>query len=129
MFFRAGQCAALSSFRVGNSIFEGKGYVFNKFYKRTQNKKVRSFNLLHWKGLLFDWTQWKGVSISKCRTHCLGYLKFCGPLFTHRYTVDMQAPPPPPPPPPPENLHPLTPHFFCKLVFTGVYITFFFALK
>ena len=22
--------------------------------------------------------------------------KFCGPLFTHRYTVDQQAPPPPP---------------------------------
>ena len=40
-FFRAGQCVALSSFRVEkNVIFVGKGYVFYKFYKRLQNKRV-----------------------------------------------------------------------------------------
>ena len=36
-FFRTGQCAALSSFRVGkNAVFEGKGYVSYEFYRRLQ---------------------------------------------------------------------------------------------
>ena len=40
-FFQAGQCAALSSFRVGKMLFFlGKGYVFYKFFKRLQNKRV-----------------------------------------------------------------------------------------
>ena len=40
-FYRAGQCAALSSFRVGKMLFfVGKGYVFYKFYKRLLNKRV-----------------------------------------------------------------------------------------
>ena len=67
-FYRAGQCAALSSFRVGKkAIFVGKGYVFLQFLLKVAEES-RHFNLLHWKGLLFDWTQRKGVSISKCRT-------------------------------------------------------------
>ena len=33
-FFQAGQCAALSSFRAGKSLFAGKGYVnFHMFSK------------------------------------------------------------------------------------------------
>ena len=38
-----------------NAIFVGKGYVFYKFYERLQESM--RFNLLHWKGLLFDWTK------------------------------------------------------------------------
>ena len=58
-FFRAGQCAALSSFRVGKMLFFiGKGYVFYNFTKGCQSiKESMRFNLLHWKGLLFDWIQ------------------------------------------------------------------------
>ena len=41
-FFQAGQCAALSSFRVGKMLFlQEKGiHVFYKFYKRLENKRV-----------------------------------------------------------------------------------------
>ena len=40
-FFQAGQCAALSSFRVGkNAIFVEKGYVFYNFTKGCRNKRV-----------------------------------------------------------------------------------------
>ena len=47
-------------------------------------------NLLPWKGLLFDWTQWKGVSISKFEQTVKG--KLCGPLFMLQYTVEHEAP-------------------------------------
>ena len=40
-FFRTGQCAALSSFRIGkNAVFVGKGYDSFEFYRRLQNKRV-----------------------------------------------------------------------------------------
>ena len=55
-FFRAGQCAALSSFRLGKMLFfVGKGYVFTNFAKGCRSKKVGV--KIYWIGLLFDWTQ------------------------------------------------------------------------
>ena len=40
-FFRAGQCAALSSFRVGKMLFfVGKMYVFTNFTKCCRSKRV-----------------------------------------------------------------------------------------
>ena len=41
--------------------------------------------LLPWKRVTFDWTQWKGVSISKFIQTVKG--KLCGPLFMLQYTV------------------------------------------
>ena len=43
-FCRTGQCAALSSFRVGNATFGGKGYIVCNFYKRLQKKESMRFN-------------------------------------------------------------------------------------
>ena len=41
-FFRAGQCAALPSFRVGKMLFfVGKGYVITNFTKGCRSKRVR----------------------------------------------------------------------------------------
>ena len=54
-FFRAGQCAALSSFRVGKMLFlQEKGMFFTILQKVAE---VREYAVLHWKGLLFNWTQ------------------------------------------------------------------------
>ena len=40
-FFRTGQCAALSSFRVGKILFlKEKGMFHTEFYRRLQNKRV-----------------------------------------------------------------------------------------
>ena len=40
-FFRSGQCAAVSSFRVGKDpVLVEKGSVFFEFYRRLQNKRV-----------------------------------------------------------------------------------------
>ena len=39
-FFRAGQCAALSSFRVGKCYFIGKGYILYNVTKGCRSKRV-----------------------------------------------------------------------------------------
>ena len=104
-FFRAGQCAALSSFRVGkNANFVGKGYVFYKFRKKcflqilekVAEESMR-FNYYIGMGCFLTGHSEKGYQFQNVEHSVWG--KFCGPLFTQRYTVDQQGPPTPPPPP------------------------------
>ena len=49
------------------------------------------FNLLHWNGLLLTGHSEKRYQFQNVGHNVKG--KFCGPLFTHRYTVDQKAPP------------------------------------
>ena len=49
------------------------------------------YNLLHWKGLFLTGLSEKGYQFQNVEHTVKG--KFCGPLFTHWYTVDQQAPP------------------------------------
>ena len=72
-FFRAGQCAALSSFRIEkNAIFVEKGYVFYNFTKGCRSKRVSVLIYYIGKGFFLTGHSEKGYQFSKCRTHCLG---------------------------------------------------------
>ena len=76
----------------------GKGYVFYKFYKRLQNKRVCALIYYIGKGYFLTGQSEKGYQFQNVE-HIVKD-KFCSSLFTHRYTVDHRAPPPPPPPVP-----------------------------
>ena len=71
--------------------------MFYKFYKRLQNKRVCVLFYYIGMGYFLTGQSEKGYQFQNGEHTVEG--KFCGPLFTHRYTVDQQAPPPPPPPP------------------------------
>ena len=79
-FFRAGQWAALSSFRVGTKITKG-----------CRSKRVGILIYYTGNGYFLTGHSEKGYQFQNVEHTIKG--KFCGPLFTHRYTVDQQAPP------------------------------------
>ena len=82
---------ALSSFRVGKMLFfEGKGYVFDRFSKGCKSKRVCVLIYYIGKGYFLTGHSEKGYQFQNM--YCSGYV--LRSLFTHRYTVEQQAPPP-----------------------------------
>ena len=75
-------------------ILKEKGMFFYKFYKRLQNKRAGILINNFGKGYFLTGHSEKGYQFQNVEHTVKGL--FCGPLFTHRYTVDKQAPCPPP---------------------------------
>ena len=68
-FFRAGQCAALSSFRVGKKLFFiGKGYVFYNFTKGYRSKRVGVLIYYIGKGYFLTGHSEKGINFKMSDT-------------------------------------------------------------
>ena len=88
-FFRAGQCAALSSFRVGKMLFLlEKGIYFTNFTKGCRSKRVGIFIYYIGKGYFLSGHSEKGINFKMLNTlFRVSFAVLCSRIGTLRLPV------------------------------------------